>query len=313
MGAEKAGHDRVIATAKAIGATDVVSLVNDSPAHQPRFGFNPNRALVLELAQRVRDAGIAWHVGSWLDPTPLYVEEAAVELASIAIESKAASVCLDAEGEWRKRIDNHLEFVAQTVHPAFDGFPVPIGVTSFASLTKEVAPLLAWAVKHHDGYGQPQAYAVWQGKKWQQAATVQPDRITDLAWRTWSPITKNLVVLLAAYGEVHPGSSYKDGAWQGKAWTAADALETSLLRAEYDGFQEFGLWSEEALRGQGKTATTRREVLAEVNVTGKADVVSSGSIVAPVVAGTAFAGAAFFTRKWWVPAVGRAFRFVTGR
>jgi hypothetical protein len=313
MGAERAGHDRVISTAKAIGATDVISLLNDSPAAQPRFGFRPNRAMAVELGQKVRDAGMTWHLGSWIDPKPQYVAEAAVELASLAEESRAASVCLDAEGEWRVRIDNHLEFVAQVVHPAFDGFPVPIGVTSLGALPKEVAPLLAWAVEHHDGYGQPQAYSVWQGKKWQQLADVQPDRITALAWRTWSPLTKKLVVLLAAFGDVHPGHSFSAGQWQGGAWTVADALETNLLRAEYDGFTEFGSWSEEALRQDTKTAKIRREVLAEVKVTGKSTAVDTGSVVAPVLAGTAFAGAAFLTRKWWLPKLGLAFKFIRGR
>jgi len=307
MGAERAGHERVISTAKAIGATDVIALLNDSPADQPNFGFRPNRELALELGQKVRDAGLTWHLGSWLDPKEAYVREAAIELASLAEESKAASVCIDAEGEWRKRISNHLEFVAQTVHPAFDGFPVPIGITSFASLPKEVAPLLAWAVEHHDGYGQPQAYAVWQGQAWQQAASVQPDRITNLAWRTWSPLTKRLVVLLAAFGDVHPGTTFSQGEWGGKRWTVASALEGSLLRAEYDGFPEFGLWSEEALRGTGKTAATRREVLSEVNITGKSVAVDTGSLIAPVIAGTAVVGTAILTRRWWLPRLASLF------
>jgi len=45
---------------------------------QPRFGFRPNRNLALELGAKVRDAGLTWHLGSWLDPKQPH--EAAVEL-----------------------------------------------------------------------------------------------------------------------------------------------------------------------------------------------------------------------------------------
>ena len=285
MGSEPSGHARVIKTAQAVGATDVVALLNDSPVHQPRFGL-PKRQTTLDLASKLRDVGIDFHLGSWLDPSKQYVDAAAVALAELAELTKAKSICLDAEGEWRKRISNHLEFVAAVVSPAFAGFPTPIGITSFAGLPKEVAPLLAWAVADHKGYGQPQAYAVWQGKEWQKNAGVQPDKITALAYRTWSPFTTKLVILLAAYGEVHPGTDWnkKGKRWEGKAWTIASALETSLQRAEYDGYPEFGTWSEEALRGGSHADKIRIEVLSEVEITGKSKVLASGSLV-PVVLG----------------------------
>ena len=143
MGAEPSGHARVVKTALAVGATDVIALLNDSPVHQPKFGL-PKRQTILDLASKLRDVGIDFHLSSWLDPTKQYVTAAADGLAELAELTKASSICLDAEGEFRKRISNHLEFVASVVSPAFAGFPVPIGITSFAGLPKEVAPLLAW-------------------------------------------------------------------------------------------------------------------------------------------------------------------------
>lgn len=299
MFGERAHHERVLEIAAQIGATDVICLVSDSPKPQPRFAFRPNRDSVLELAQKVKGAGLDWHLGAWLDPKPEYVNEAAAALKSMAIESKASSLCIDAEGEWKFRINNHIEFVAHTVAPAFKGFPIPIGVTSYASLPKEVAPLLAWVVAEHDGFGMPQVYGVDTGQDWQKLASAQPDTIAALGYRTWSPITKNLVAVVAAYGTPQAG------------WNAHNALQAQLLRSEYEGFAEVAAWVEEALAGAGPTATTRREVLSEVEITGDNTVIKTGLTPRMLLGVGALATAAtgaLLTRRKWVPALLNLFR-----
>jgi hypothetical protein len=149
----------------------------------------------------------------------------------------------------------------------------------------------------------PQAYAVDTGQAWQKAANVQPDTISALAWRTWSPITDNLVAIVAAYGRVQSG------------WQIGSALEAQLMRAEYEGFPEVSVWVEEALVGQGTTAKTRRQVLSEVEITGSSAVVTTG-LSARMLIGTgmvaAGAGAAIATRRRWVPWFAKAIRALRG-
>jgi len=303
MFSERAHHDRVLSVAAEIGATDIIVLLNDSPKSQPAFGLRPNRDTTLELAKKVRGAGLSYHMSSWLDPSAEYVNRAAGELSELAEVTKATSLCIDAEGEYRLRIRNHLQFVAETISPAFAGFPVPIGVTSFAGLPGEIASLLAWAVAEHNGYGMPQVYGTLSDppQEWQHNRAVYPDRIAAMGWRTWSKFTDRLVAIVAAYGNPHPG------------FDVASALEAQLSRSEYEGFNEAAVWTEESIVGGGQRATTRREVLSELDITGKNTVIDDGtSLVKPLVIGGGVAVASAATYRWWGPWIGRAWRAVRG-
>lgn len=267
--AEPSHHNRVVNLCVQLGITDLVILLNDSPIDQPVFSVRGGTPNVVKLAHLAQAAGVSVHLGTWLDPTETYVNACAPAMAELAKEAKAVSVILDLEGEWRKRIKNHAAFVAATVAPAFQGFPVPIGITSFAVLPKEVVPALAWAVQYHKGYGQPQAYSVYQGKKWQKSTVIQPDSLTSRAWKTWSPITRRLVCLEAAFGNPVPGRKIVDGEWAGKPWGITESIKVAAQRAEDDGFPDIGYWSEEALASSSEKAQERRAAIAEIKTTGK--------------------------------------------
>jgi hypothetical protein len=267
--AESVHHQQVVDLCKEIGITDLCILCNDSPADQPDFGIRTGAKNVVKLSALARAEGIDVHLGTWLDPKEAYVLACAEGMAELARDAKAKSVCLDLEGEWRKRIKNHASFVAGVVAPAFQGFPVPIGVTSFANLPKEVVPALAWAVQYHRGYGQPQAYSVYQGKKWQHSASLQPDQLSSMAWRTWSPITHRLVCLQAAYGKPVPGRRISGGEWAGQAWGVSESIAVAAQRAEVDGFPSIGWWSQEALSRKSAAAKERRAVIGQIQASGR--------------------------------------------
>jgi hypothetical protein len=294
--AERANHAKVVNTCLETGMTDLVILINDSPVEQPQWGVRTGEANTVALCEKARKAGLTVHLGTWLDPKEAYVKACAAGMRDLVKKCKAASIILDLEGEWRKRIRNHTEFVTNTVAPAFKDFPTPIGITSFAALPKEVVPALAWAVKYHQGYGQPQAYSVWQGKEWQKSNILQPDQLSSVAWRTWSPLTRRLVVLEAAYGNPIPGRRISGGEWTGQAWGVEEAIRTAAQRAEVDGFPEIGWWSEEALSKKSETARTRRSAIAEIKTTGRSligrgwgRVVKWGAVAAGVAGGIALA------------------------
>ena len=291
MFAEPGNHNKVVATSVATGMTDVVILVNDSPVAQPKFGVKFCVDNTKALCDKLRDAKITPHLGTWLDPKAQYVDDCAQGMADLAGQCNAASICLDLEGEWNKRISNHTAFVADTVRPAFKGFPVPIGVTSFAFLPAAVVPALSWCVEYHDGYGQPQAYSVYQGKSWQMDKRLTPDVLPRAAWDSWSPVTRRLCCLLAAWGSEVPGRTIAQGQWQGKAWGIAESIEVSAAAADLAGFPELGWWSEEGLSRRSASAGIRRETLAEIEATGKPMVGGSNTLRNIAIGGAAAAGA----------------------
>lgn len=261
---------KVVATAKETGCTDLVVLVNDPPARVPTWRVRFGPSAIAELSAAARDAGLNFHVSSWLTAKAPYVDAAAAGMAELADATKAKSVCFDLEGEWRHATKNHAGFVADTVAPAFKGFPVPIGITSFAILPPEVVPALAWAVEYHNGYGQPQAYSVYQGKSWQKSAILTPDRLPQEAWAKWSPITKRLVCLLGAWGDEIPGRRViSNGAWSGRPWGIAETIDAAASSAKAAGFPDVGFWSEEALSKTSNAAKTRRAAVARIRATGK--------------------------------------------
>ena len=281
--AERVHHVQVVALCVEIGITALVILCNDSPASQPEFSIKFGNKTVVELSELARKAGVTVHLGTWLDPTEEYVTACAAGMAELATQAKAASVCLDLEGEWNRRISNHAAFVAGTVAPAFMGFPVPIGVTSFAILPRQVVAALSWVVQYHNGYGQPQAYSVFQDKSWQNNTTLQPDHMSSLAWKSWSPITRRLICIQAAYGKqagpgviaspknttTIPGRKIVKGEWVGKPWGVTESLVVAAQRAEMDGYPEIGWWSQEALSKPTAAATERKPAIRQIKTTGK--------------------------------------------
>lgn len=300
--AEPKHHERVVKLCVDLGITDLAILCNDSPVAQPEFAIRTGAGNVVKLSKLAQAAGVRVHLGTWLDPKIAYVEACAVGMAKLAKESGAASIILDLEGEWNKRITNHTAFVASTVAPAFDGFPTPIGITSFAILPKSVVPALAWAVKYHDGYGQPQAYSVYQGKKWQRSELIQPDRLSSTAWRTWSPLTRRLVCLEAAYGNPVPGRRIVDGEWQGKAWGVGESIRTAAQRAKFDGFPSIGWWTEESFAGGSMASKERAAAISEIETSD--DSLVEGGWGWPTIGGAILAGLAI---------VGTAFGLLRGR
>ena len=260
---------RAITTAKSVGCTDLIVLANDPPAVAPTFSAKFGAPALVAFADQTRAAGMDFHLSSWLDPKAAYVDSAANGLADLVSATKAKSVCLDLEGEWRKRISNHSAFVAEVMRPAFKGFSVPIGITSFAKLPSEVLPALAWALEYHNGYGQPQAYSVSTGKSWQFNAALQPDRLPGMAWDSWSPVTKKLVCLLAAWGSEIPGRAIAAGQWTGAPWGVAESVEVAAAYSEAVGFRSIGWWSEEALSSSSSSAALRRAAIAQIRTTGK--------------------------------------------
>ena len=286
---ESVHHARVVSLCQSMGITDLAILVNDSPIDQPTWSVRTGVANTVKLSQLAQAAGISVHLGTWLDPKKDYVFACAEGMAALATEAKASSIILDLEGEWRKRISDHTGFVASVVAPAFSGFPTPIGITSFAVLPREVAPALAWAVKFHKGYGQPQAYSVFQDKSWQKSARLAPDSLPTVAWRSWSPITRRLVCLQAAYGDPMPGRTISGGEWTGKPWGVVESIQVAAQRAQDDGFPSIGWWSEEALARNTTAASDRRAVITEIQTTGKSLVGRAWRKAAAVVGAAALA------------------------
>lgn len=303
MGAEPANQNKAISTTKDTGCTDLCILINNPPSQQSTFGINPNMSDLVEFTQKAQAQGLAVHWSTWIDPQASYVEAAAKALIAPMEAHKVASLCLDLEGEWRKRISNHMEFVTGTLAPAFEKCRTPIGVSSFAALPKEVEPALAWALKYHDGYGAPQSYSVWQGKAWQQSASVQPDKLPGIAADKWKPICGDRIqMILAAYGQPMPGRYFGAGGWGGKPWGVAESLSASLERTQYEGLSEAGFWVEEALSKSSDAAKARRDVIRSVDVTGKSFL--KGRRWWPWALGGAGV-VAYATRKHWAPAIGR--------
>lgn len=275
MLAEKQNHATVVATTKDVQGTDLVILANNPPTTSPKFKIHhlENTRRLTELAQ---EAGLDVHWSTWLDDKVDYVEDQAKLLLDEIPSAGVKSLCLDAEGEYRTLRDADAEkFVFDTIAPAFDGASFPIGITSFASLPKDVAPLVAWAVKLHDGYGGPQSYSVYQGLQWQKnaAASIQPSQLPKVAVDTWAPFAPvdRLQMLLAVFGPSVPGRSFSRSAdaWRGKAWTPAESLQVSLERSQYEGVTDIGLWSEEWLSKSSSSAKAFTTVLQSIDVSGR--------------------------------------------
>jgi hypothetical protein len=298
MGAEKANQQKAVTTTKNLGCTDLCVLINNPPSQQPNFGVNPSLEALIEFTRLGQSHGLSVHWSTWIDPKPAYVQ-AAAELIAPMKEHKVSSLCLDLEGEWRKRTTSHIDFVSDHLAPAFAGCKTPIGVSSFAALPKEVEPALAWAVKMHRGYGAPQSYSVWQGKAWQQAASVQPDKLPQVAQQKWSPLCGDRIqMILAAYGQTAPGRYFGADGWGGPAWGVAEALSASLERCQWDGIKEVGFWSEEALSLQNSAAKERAQVIESIKVKGRS-MVAPRAIWPYVAAG--IGGVALLTRRSWLP------------
>ena len=287
------------------GPTDLVIMLNNSPTHDPEWGVKFGWKFTEALTNAALGAGKRVHWCLWISPKERFIKEAARDLRkALKRNPRVSSIQFDVEWEWLNWIDDHTSFVARVIAPAFHKWPVPIGITSFAMMPAGVKPLALWASEEANGYGLPQAYSQDQGKPGQQSTLMIPPEIVRIAQKRWAPFFgKKIVMLLNAWSpasEMVPGRYYKKG-WHGKKWGVRESLDVALKRTDSLGFDDAGLWVEEALsRKTGSTprkkalaaaAKTRRDYISTLRPTGHGQAVpDKADWVIPLAVGAGITG-----------------------
>lgn len=259
MGAEDPRGD--IETAKALGCTDLVPMLNQHRAARDVEwirtrvrGVDDARSWpggFLEMYRLGREEGIDVSPLVWLPPDVAEIRQMAQELAEVLSGVDVRCVWLDLEGEWRHAgRGRHAELLEVTME-AFRDFP-PIVVTSFGLLPKEVEPAVVWACERiPGGAGCPQAYSVVI-KNLGRTPLEAPGALQTRAVQEWSPVCgKRIVLGIDVYGAEQQG------------WSIREAMETQMQAALEAGVLEVALWSEESIDGNSEAERIRREVILQ--------------------------------------------------
>lgn len=138
-----------------INRLDVV--INDFSKDRTETPFNTfDRAQIVDLCARARDAGIEVNLMSWIMPHTSFIEEAAASLIPLCETVGAASLMWDAEEPWN-RAHRHLPYedAAAQVASSFATLGCPMGVTGIMSTSVDkIGPLARVCA-----YMTPQCYA----------------------------------------------------------------------------------------------------------------------------------------------------------